>query len=475
MQHEAAHGKDSHSRVSRTLTGLAIGGVVLGASVALAPHILPAIGISSAGMAEESLWVLHTRQNGMGLAGILNNLLKTVPIAGESLAAGGLYNAATTGLIGIGGVLLGNFIARKEDGSKRVKWGNVIKYGALLTSALIAMPTVLTAIGSGLIFLSTLAGETGITNSVISFVDNTIGTMGAAEHAMMGLSGIAAAIPHFLTCGMALLPAALTFTLARDDKKIEAAESAIVAEVQTLAPPAIGVPTTATLKLKHAVSGKPLTEDELAVVHTKKLHLFVADQSLKDYQHIHPEPTQEPGVFSFTFTPGTSNRYSAWADFTTLEDQKNYRLKSEFPHTSRRSIPPVVRVNKHAVQSGLAFNWEATAPLRQGEAGIVEITVRDTQGKPVMDLDPVLGAAAHLVGFSADGKALVHAHPLSGGDPSRLRFHIEAERAGATQFFLQVSRHGQDIFAPFGQLVLPPEKAVDKLRHPSHDRPQLAV
>jgi hypothetical protein len=89
-----------------------------------------------------------------------------------------------------------------------------------------------------------------------------------------------------------------------------------------------------------------------------------------------------------------------------------------------------------------------------------------------------MGAYAHLVGFSADGKSIIHAHPM-GEEPTsaddrggpRLSFHVAPESAGATQFYLQIKRAGKEVMVPFGQRIMPPEAAVDKelaARHQQH-------
>lgn len=474
-QHSQAAGDAPHSAftTSRLLTGLAIGGAVVGAGIILAPHVLPALGIGSSEMAEEAMFVLHSSADagGSGLAGVINHALAAVPVIGENLAAGGLFNAAATATIGIGGVLLGNFIEKREDGSKRIKWGNIIKYGALITSALVAMPTVLTALSTGIIFLSTLPVNIHLANNAVKFVEHTLGTAGSMDGVMMGFSGLAAAIPHFLTCGMALLPAGLAVALSGKSKKETAAEipspypdSPIAAEVEIDRPTEIGKPCAAKIKLRHAATGLPLSEDELAVVHTEKLHVFIVDDSLKDYRHIHPQPTGEPGVFACSFTPETSNGYSAWTEVTPLTDNQTYQLKCDLPSATNRHIPPRVRANQSAQRDGMHFEWKSET-LRQDAPCIVEVSATDAHGRPVADLEPVMGARAHLVGFSADGRSLVHTHPLE-GDPSRLRFHVEPERAGAMQFYLQVRRHGEDIYIPFGQHVLPPERAVERVSAP---------
>ncbi len=467
------HQSDTAYTVSNTLTRLAVGGAIAGAAIMLAPHILPAMGIGSAALAEESMWVLHTgaEAGGTGLAGAISGALGSVPVIGPQLAAGGLFNAAATGIIGVGGVLLGNYIEKREDGSKRFRWGKALKYGALITSAIIALPTILTAIGSGLVYLSTLVGSASFTSSVVGFISSTIGTMGGAGHAMMGFSGIAAVIPHILTCGVSVLPAALAYTL--PDQPLKPAEKytdgTVSVRMEVNKPIEANVPCTARLRLTHRITGQPITADELAIVHTEKLHLFVVDTSLKDYHHVHPQPTEEPGVFSFSFTPGKTNSYSAWADFTLLRDHRNHRIKTEIASASGRNMMPHSRANTQADLDGLHFEWQSE-PLQQGAPAIVRVNITDASGKVVNDLQPVMGAFAHLVGFSADGSSLIHTHPL-GNEPQhpdgrgsgQLRFHIEPDYAGDTQFYLQIRRNEQDSYIPIGQRIRAPGLVTERL------------
>ncbi len=455
------------------LTRVAIGGMVGGGAIILAPHVLPALGMGSEAMAQEASFVLHTSADagGSGLAGAINSLLAEVPLIGESLAEGGLVNALATGVIGIGGVLLGRSMRHHEHGDG-IPWGKVVQYAALATSALIALPTVLTALGTGLIYLSTLAGSTEFTNDVISGVDKTLGTMSGNAHSMMGFSGLAAVIPHFLTCGVAMVPAAMAMSL--PDPRGNFAErvhtpytgepqkysdGSIRMEMKINAPTSQDVPADVLLRLTHSDTGMPLTMEELATVHTQKMHLLVVDQGLKDYQHIHPQPTDEPGVFAFSFTPKTNNAYGAWADITI--NGRNHKLHTDFPAAHPRPVKPASRANTEAQAKDMSFVWEGE-PLEQSKGSIVNVHVLDAAG-PVKNLQPVMGAYAHLVGFSADGQSVVHSHPLGPeptsadehGGPS-LRFHVEPDAAGPVQFYLQVRRNNEDVFVPFGQQVKQP-------------------
>ena len=499
LNHSAHSVTNNHdSTVSTALSALAIGGIVVAGSIMLAPHVLPSLGYGSGAMAEEAMWALH---DGSGIAGRLNSeFVAAIPFIGGKLAEGGFFNAITTGIIGIGGVMLGDSIGQKENGESSIRLGKFIKYGALITSALVALPTVLTAIGSGLIFLSTLSSDVTFASSyMIPWVRDTIGTMAGPDHPMMGLLGFTAAIPHFITCGASLLPAALTLKLWRDDKKEalqEAAQNAstpansnttsepisLSAQIKLDTPPQSGKACQGRLRFINMATGKPLSAEELAVVHTEKVHLFIVDKALKDYHHIHPQATNEEGVFAFSFVPAHSGEYTAWSDITTASNGVNHRLQTQLPATRSEYITPTIQQTSQQQAGGLNFKWENITPLRQRGEAMVTVTITDDQGKPVTDLEPILGAHAHLVGFGDNGQSMIHCHPL-GAEPNSpqdkagptLQFMIHTDNEKAVQFFLQVQRERKIITVPFGQKIqsqlgMPAAPAHQHTAHAAHSR-----
>lgn len=63
------------------------------------------------------------------------------------------------------------------------------------------------------------------------------------------------------------------------------------------------VPQSIKIKLTSLQEGTPVGLSDLKEAHTKKIHALIFDQTLNDYQHFHPEPTKEPGVYKFDRTP----------------------------------------------------------------------------------------------------------------------------------------------------------------------------
>lgn len=491
MAHEHANPERNVLTVSNALTGLAIGAAVATAGVVLAPHILPALGITDPVLTADAMWASHGHeaseifsitQAGSGVAGMLNRAMASyLPIVGETLASNNLINGVVTASIGVGGMVLGNFIAKNEDGSKSIKWGNVIKYGAMATSALIALPMLLSGITMGATFLAMLSESQPFVEGVANFMQSTAGVSGAPmATSFFGLSGIASVVPHLFTCAASLLPAALSLTELYEVEHRSAAsriqenaytDGSIQADIELDGLLAKGQAVTGRITLTHTNTDKPLTANELAVVHAEKLHLLITDDSLKDYVHVHPRPTGTPGVFEFSFTPSTDNHYNAWADFTVAATKKNHQLKVDVPSTMGRDISPAIRMSQHAEADGLTFDWVNKEPLQQGKSAIVEVNIKDAAGNTVSDLQPIMGAYAHLIGFGADGNSLVHCHPL-GEEPvsadqrgsGKLRFHVEPDHAGATQFYLQIHRNGKETTVPFGQRIKSPDKAMERLQ-----------
>lgn len=482
---EHEHSKHQDHRLHYLVLGTAL---VTGAII-LAPSVLPALGINNAENIQELAGLLT--HHSAGWASKINTGLSAIPFIGGTLATGGFATAACVAAIGIGGVLLGRYLEKRHDGKQAINWGKVIKYGAMISSALIALPTLLSSITVGITIIADTLSPAGslLAENTGKFLAENLGVL-STHHAAGGLTGLASIIPHFITCGLPLAPALMSLFMSDDSKEASPikngntpdpsttqlmcskyTDGSVTTEMITDGKLEAGKPVNAKLVLRYR-DGSPISAAELAVVHTEKLHLFVADSSLKDYHHIHPQPTGEPGVLAFSFTPKTANNYIAWADFTMIKDGQNHKLRSEMPSASGRKIPPSISVNTSAEKSGLRFDWQSD-PLQKDAATIVKVNVTDANGNPASDLDLVMGAYAHLVGFSADGKSIIHTHPLDAqpgstsdrGGPT-LRFRVEPDCAGATQFYLQVRRNGEDIYVPFGQQIKLPGLAMERAASP---------
>jgi hypothetical protein len=94
-----------------------------------------------------------------------------------------------------------------------------------------------------------------------------------------------------------------------------------------------------------------------------------------------------------------------------------------------------------------------------GEVIAAELTIRDRNGQPVKCLQPTMGAFAHIVGFAADYKTVLHIHPLGSmpkpeelGGPT-IHFQFRPDLAGDLRLFVQFQTEGQLHLAEFGAQV----------------------
>jgi hypothetical protein len=71
-------------------------------------------------------------------------------------------------------------------------------------------------------------------------------------------------------------------------------------------------------------------------------------------------------------------------------------------------------------------------------------------GKPVTDLDNYLGALAHVVIVSEDGKEFVHVHPMeSETHGPEIRLHTNFPKSGKFKVFMQFKHSGKVNTAEF--------------------------
>ena len=139
-----------------------------------------------------------------GLAGHAYGLLQDIGFS-ESIISGGWATAGLSGGIAVGGLLLANYLDKRTK-SGEFRWGSVVRWAALTTSILIALPAILPAISMGLNFLGSWLGSSGLSGFAAD-----IGTIGANSVAADSASGISTAVGaaafagvHAVTCALPL-------------------------------------------------------------------------------------------------------------------------------------------------------------------------------------------------------------------------------------------------------------------------------
>jgi hypothetical protein len=226
----------------------------------------------------------------------------------------------------------------------------------------------------------------------------------------------------------------------------------------------VGKPSEVRIQLAKR-GGAPVRMDDLLDVHTRKIHLLINDRSLGDYHHEHPEPTGTPGEYAFKFTPTRPGSYRIWADVVPTDTGvQEYVTADTVAPTAPLPLSdraPVSTVTVNGREYVLGFEAKGQ-PLRAGETAVGTLTVTSPDGKPFNQLEPVMGAFAHIVGFNEDLKTVVHIHPVGaepkhpqdrGGPAFAFKFYPPAP--GFYRLYAQVQINGAQQFAPFALTVLP--------------------
>ena len=211
-----------------------------------------------------------------------------------------------------------------------------------------------------------------------------------------------------------------------------------------------------TLMLTDAKTGAPIGPNELEIAHTKKLHLLIIDESLTDYQHIHPAPGAKPGEWTFNFAPKFARTYRVWSDTKRNGADQEY-VFADLPAGAQKAPAPDAKPIASAELNGLKFSLSFDGPVKAGEGVMGSVAVVDAKtGKPFTQLQPIMGAFGHVVAFSRDWGSIEHVHPL-GDEPTKntdrsgpvIGFHMEPQNAGVLKIFVQILGGGKETIVPF--------------------------
>ena len=232
-------------------------------------------------------------------------------------------------------------------------------------------------------------------------------------------------------------------------------------------PPRAGQPSTLTFTFKDE-HGRNIRF--LEKVHERQIHLVVVSRDLAEFAHIHPEPA--PGdVFTVTHTFAHGGEYIAFADYVAPgAGPAVQRTEIHVPGTPRpmESLCPDTKFTKTV--DGLQVTLNLPAKLKAGADLPLSFTLNKN------DLQPYLGAWAHIMLVSADGETFIHAHPLenavagpdplvhmhtaavAGPSPSTIATITGFRKPGLYKLWFQFQRGGSVATAAWVIRVAPPDR-----------------
>lgn len=184
-------------------------------------------------------------------------------------------------------------------------------------------------------------------------------------------------------------------------------------------------------------AGKPVTDyvEQL----TKELHLYVVNDGLTVFRHLHPTRADD-GTWSAPFDVPDAGGYRVIADFVARDEGGN----GDHVVLGRPlALPPGAPVDTVAGDDVVSVTV-ADAPAT-GPNGLLRLVVRDRQGDPV-NVGTYLGAYGQVIGFQTETGAMVHLHTLDAPDlteaGSELTFASDIAQPGDYRLFAQVRVDG---------------------------------
>jgi hypothetical protein len=220
--------------------------------------------------------------------------------------------------------------------------------------------------------------------------------------------------------------------------------------------PEAGRQTKLILSVTEQKSGDPIREFEL--LHDKLMHLIIVGQDLSYFAHIHPTFENNGESFTIVHTFPESGRYKLWIDFKPKGG--NQTLVAFRINVTGHPIhkPVTLRHDRKYTKESLDRKYQISLKLPEklaahNDADIV-FSISDVEGKPITDLEPLMGAGGHSVIISSDIREFLHVHPTEEVDHSwkggpDISFRTNFPKPGLYKAWGQFQHQGKLLIADF--------------------------
>lgn len=189
--------------------------------------------------------------------------------------------------------------------------------------------------------------------------------------------------------------------------------------------------------------GRALLDHQLALSHTRKLHLHLRSLARSGYVHLHPEPGVDGNwTFAVPADFDLTQGAHAYVDFVPVRGGRVALAEAVLPPWPR--LAPIAPTVPFLEVAGFT-----ASTARTGESALWRVRLRRTAGGPVK-LRPLMGSLGHAALFSATpGEAAMgyaHLHPsLEGGEydtEPTLSFRMRLPRPGEYDLWVHVDADG---------------------------------
>jgi hypothetical protein len=213
--------------------------------------------------------------------------------------------------------------------------------------------------------------------------------------------------------------------------------------------PTPGRPVQLAFLVRHALSGDVVRA--YLPVHERPFHLFVVSEDLTHFDHIHPE-LGDDGVLRVETILPVAGRYLLYADFVPQDGPPQFLASSVYtrgaPIDPMQPQPALAEDVEPKQADGVRVELQLPpgASLVAGEPQGFRMRFSTADRAPLTDLEPYLGAPAHLLLVSRGLDDAFHAHPsaeYSNPTGPNLVFEVTFLRPGLYRLWAQFQRHGR--------------------------------
>ena len=146
--------------------------------------------------------------------------------------------------------------------------------------------------------------------------------------------------------------------------------------------------------------------------------IIVNKEDLPHFAHIHPTLNKETGIFHISHAFAKAGRYNMWIDATPsggIQTLTAFTFNVEGPPVHS---PPTITSGKTSVKEVVieGQRYQVALDFQRENLGVGKNTkmtfqIKDANGKPITNLEPLMAAGGHCVIIDADGREFLHVHP----------------------------------------------------------------
>jgi hypothetical protein len=182
--------------------------------------------------------------------------------------------------------------------------------------------------------------------------------------------------------------------------------------------PQAGKPTHLSLVITEQKVGEPINQFD--IIHDKLMHLIIVNsEDLSHFAHIHPRLDKETGIFHITHTFSKAGKYKMWIDVKPKGGAQiltafAFNVEGQPVHSPAATIAHEQTRVKNVVADGQSYQVSLNCqPERLVVGRNVKMTfeIKDANGKPIRNLQPLMAAGGHCVIIDAGAREFLHVHP----------------------------------------------------------------